>query len=283
MTIVNPFFQDANWQTAPSGDPRGPGNQIPSGWILKVTPQGQPMPWPSKHSAEGDVAALAGGPGEHVHKLSNQLPASEQLGQPRALLVLPNTNKIYKLFGNIPQAAQLQQVIREPAGTQKKYTLYILGETANQPTPPLTKLEDDHFRVAFTFGDIGVQRTYVEMSVRHNVIGNERAWNKLEVQITFPDSGELMMNITCQQNWPGATDFFVAGVTEETISTPPGDGDNPPPGSSPVAAKLAMIELRLLALSKQAMVTSNDVDAMRQQIQSLEFEEAALKALLLAA
>src|SRR3990167_11543978 len=100
--IINPLFQSNDWQTAGASDPRGPGNQIPSGWTLKVTPQGQPMPWPTKHSDAGDVPANAGGPGEYVHKITqpppSQLPDDELFGKPRALLVLPGTDKIYKDF-----------------------------------------------------------------------------------------------------------------------------------------------------------------------------------------
>lgn len=227
MPIANPLFQADNWQTAPAGDPRGPGNQQPTGWTMLVTPQGQPMPWPSKHSAAGNVPALAGGPGEHVHKLASQLPANEQLGQTRALLVLPNTNKIYKCFGNIPQAVALQQAISEPPGTVKKYSLYILAETSNQPTSG-GQLENDHWRVALTLGDAGAQSDYAGMKNVRAITGNERAWNRLDVTATFPASGTLTLSITCQQNWPGATDFFIAGVTEELISAPPGDSGNPP-------------------------------------------------------
>ena len=61
----------------------------------------------------------------------------------------------------------------------------------------------------------------------HKVIpGNERPWNIFSIpSFEFPASGEAQMVITCQKNWPGLVDMFIAGVTEETIGSPP-----PPPG-----------------------------------------------------
>jgi len=232
--IINPLFQSLNWQTAPSGDPRGPGNQIPSGWTLVVTPQGQLMPWPTKGARDANGAfiildAEAGGPGEYVHKLAGQLPINELFGTPRALLVLPNTNKIYKGFGGVPHAFALSQKLTETPGMRKQYLLYILAETSDSPTPPHADLEPDHFRVRFAVGGVTVESHYADMRGHRAVPGNERAWNVFDIpSFEFPASGEAQMVITCQKNWPGLVDFFVAGVVEQTIGGP-GDGGNPPP------------------------------------------------------
>ena len=271
--ITNPLFQ-ADWQTAGADDPRGPGNQIPNGWTMIVTPQSALMPWPTK-GAKSDtgtsitVESRAGGPGEYVHKLSTQLPDNEQLGQPRALLVLPNTNKIYKCFGNIPQAVQLRQVINEAAGTKKKYVLYVLAETANTPTLPNPDLEDDHWRVALSLGDTGAQSNYAGMKNVRTLPGNERAWNKIEVEVTFPSSGSLTLTITLQQNWSGATDFFVAGITEETLAAPP--GTTPPVNDTP-ADKYERLEDRLIALSTIASLAGTDIEQLTLAIQNAQVE-----------
>lgn len=279
MTIVNPFFQFENWETALSGDPRGPGNQIPSGWTLIVTQQGQPMPWSTKHSAEGDVAALAGGPGEYVHKLAGQLPPDEQTGQPRSLLVLPLANKVYKCFGNIPQAVQIQQVIREPAGTVKKYSLYVLAETQNQPTPPHTTLEDDHWRVALTLGDVGFQSNYAGMKNVRAIAGNERAWNIITVTATFPVGGVLTLTITCQQNWLGGTDFFVAGIVEETVSSPtppPANGGGVPTDPS-TGSGLALLTTLVTALDIRIQIARSVVDGLEADRDSILTELLRLR------
>src|SRR3990167_3074528 len=141
--IINPFFQSLDWQTAPAGDARGPGNQQPADWMLTVTPAGQLMPWPEKNAKNEagqsiSVEARAGGPGEYVHKLAGQLPDNEQFGKLRALLVLPATDKIYKGFGGVAHAFTLSQKLTSPPGTKKQYLLYVLAETTDTPTPPHT-------------------------------------------------------------------------------------------------------------------------------------------------
>ena len=223
--ITNPLFQSTNWQTAGAGDARGPGNQQPDGWTLTVTPSGAVMPWPTRHTGQGDAPALSAGPGEYVHKLNTQLPLTELFGTARALIVLPNTDKIYKGFGNHAHAFTLSQLLREPPGTKKQYTLFILAETPDRPTPPNADLEADHFRARFAVGGVTVESMYVDMKMHKTIGGNERAWNQFVIpSFEFPASGEAQMTITCQQNWPGSVDFFVAGVTEQTISggtTPP--------------------------------------------------------------
>ena len=228
--ITNPFFQDVNWQTAGANDPRGAGNQQPFGWTLTVTPAGQLMPWPTKHSDAGDVAALAGGPGEYVHKLAGQLPANEQIGQPRALLLWPHTNKVYKGFGGVAHAFTLSQKLTGTPGTKKQYLLYVLAETTDSPTPPHTDLEPDHFRVRFSVGGTTTESHHADMRGHRAVSGNERAWNIFSIpSFEFPASGEAQMTITCQKNWPGLVDFFIAGVSVQTIVSPtlPPDGGEP--------------------------------------------------------
>ena len=234
--ITNPFFQDTNWQTAGANDPRGPGNQQPADWTLTVTPAGALMPWPEKNARNEagqsiSVEARAGGPGEYVHKLAGQLPDNEQAAQPRALLVLPNTDKVYKGFGGVAHAFTLSQKLTSPPGTKKQYLLYVLAETTDTPTPPHTDLEPDHFRVRFAVGGDTVESHYADMKGHRVIPGNERAWNILGISsFEFPASGEAQMVITCQKNWPGLVDFFIAGVTEEMIGfppPPPGDGGEP--------------------------------------------------------
>lgn len=230
--ITNALFQSTNWQTAGAGDPRGPGNQQPDGWTLTITPINAVMPWPTRHTGQGDAPALSGGPGECVHKLNTQLPLNELFGTARALLVLPNTDKVYKGFGNHAQAFTLSQLLHESPGTKKQYTLFVLAETPDRPTPPNADLEADHFRVRFAVGGVTVESEYGDMKGHKTIGGNERAWNQFVIpSFEFPASGEAQITITCQQNWPGSVDFFIAGVTEQTIggtTTPPlpaGDDD----------------------------------------------------------
>jgi hypothetical protein len=280
MTITNPFFQATDWQTAPAGDPRGAGNQIPNGWTLVVTPRGQLMPWPTKGARDTNGAfitldAEAGGPGEHVHKTTipapSQLPDDELFGKTRALLVLPNTDKIYKGFGGVPHAFTLSQKLTERPGTKKQYLLYILAETTDKPTPPHADLEPDHFRARLSVGGVTVESHYSDMRTHKTISGNERAWNTFVIpSFEFPASGEAQMTIACQKNWPGLVDFFIAGVVEQTIGVPGGD-DAPPTTAFDRLQKLA------IGLSYTLSNVEDMAAAARLEMQVLQAEIAKLK------
>ena len=154
------------------------------------------------------VPAVSGGPGEYVHKCWWQLPDNERLGQPRGLIL--DGGWTYKIFndGN-PQALQLSQMLTGTPGKTMEVTGFILGETANRPTNPAGKLEDDHFIGSVQLGGVADTRFYASMIQHADVPGNERHWNKFDVLAVVPDSGQLLLTVIMQQNWAGETDFFI--------------------------------------------------------------------------
>jgi hypothetical protein len=184
------------------------GNQHPSGWTFYSPAAGQPLPFPTKMQMGNVVPAVSGGPGEYVHKCWWQLPTEERLGQPRGLIL--NGDWTYKAFNlGSPQALVLSQMLTGTPGAVMEAIGYILGETPDKPSPPNTKLEDDHFIGSVQLGGTTDTRFYATMIQYNDVAGNERHWNKYDVSAIVPPSGQLQLTIIMQQNWSGETDFFI--------------------------------------------------------------------------
>jgi hypothetical protein len=184
------------------------GNQHPSGWTFYSPAAGQPLPFPTKMQMGTVVSATSGGPGEYVHKCWWQLPTNERLGQPQGLIL--DGNWTYKAFNSgSPQALVLSQVLTGTPGLRIEVTGYILGETPDKPSPPNTKLEDDHFIGSVQLGSVTDTRFYATMIQHNDVSGNTRHWNKYDLTATVPDSGQLLLTVIMQQNWSGETDFFI--------------------------------------------------------------------------
>ncbi|MBI4771017.1 MAG: hypothetical protein HY784_11580 [Chloroflexi bacterium] len=130
----------------------------------------------------------------------------------RALIL--NGSAVFRASGpRGAHAVRLSQMLRGAPGTRIRLTVYILGETGDQPTPPNLKLEDDHFVASVSLGDFVAIRRYVDMVTKFDVPGNTRAWNRIEIENVFPASGQLELAIILQQNWPGRTDFFVDNLS----------------------------------------------------------------------
>lgn len=204
VNLVNGSFEDRRWYT----DYTHGGNQWPYGWTFYCTENGEVMPFPTKHQEGSIIPAIAGGWGEYVHKLAEQLPDDEQRGAVRGLIIDQWTT--YKAFSAaIPQALRLSQVLTGTPGATMEVTGYILGETFDHPSPPNLKLEDDHFVASVQLGDTADTRIYADMIQHLDVPGNERHWNKFVVAAVIPPSGQLLLQVIVQQNWAGRTDFFI--------------------------------------------------------------------------
>jgi hypothetical protein len=205
VNLVNGSFEEREtWFT----DYTHGGNQWPRGWDFYSTENGVVMPFPTKHQEGSIVPAIAGGWGEYVHKLAEWLPPEEHAGGPRGVIVDGWTT--YKAFSAaIPQALRLSQVLTGTPGALMQVTGYILGETFDYPSPPNTKLEDDHFIASVQLGSAADTRTYAIMVQHLDVPGNERHWNKFVVTAVVPPSGQLLLQVITQQNWAGRTDFFI--------------------------------------------------------------------------
>jgi hypothetical protein len=212
VNIVNGAFEDRRWYT----DYTHGGNQWPYGWTFHSTEKNEVMPFPTKHQEGNIIPAIAGGWGEYVHKLAEQLPKNEYPGAPRALIIDGWTT--YKAFSAaIPQALVLSQVLTGTPGAWMQVDGYILGETFDNPTPPNTKLEDDHWVASVQLGNAADTRTYVQMVQHYDVAGNERHWNHFVVTTVIPPSGQLLLKVIVQQNWAGRTDFFIDAFNAHQI------------------------------------------------------------------
>ena len=215
--VKNPFF-GLDWTTNTIT-----GNQTPRFWGLAITPNGQSNLWPTHLQQGNTISSIARIVPECVHKLPSQLPANEQLGQPRALL-LSGAVSVYKLFGKDSWSAMLSQQIAVIPRKTIRVRAWVLAETPDRPSVP-TGLEADHFRVR-----VGpLERQYFTMRTRRDFLGNERAWNLFEYDHTSLD-GLLTISLSFQQMWPGVCDFFVGPVTATYLHTPP---EEPPPPPTP--------------------------------------------------
>ena len=101
----------------------------------------------------------------------------------------------------------LSQVLTGTPGLRLEVTGYILGESPDTPSGP--KLEDDHFIASVQLGNLQDKRLYASMIHHNDVPGNERHWNKYDLTVIVPPSGQLPLTIIVQQNWLGETDFFI--------------------------------------------------------------------------
>ena len=168
------------------------------------------MPFPTKMQQGNVVPAISGGPGEYVHKGWCELPDDERLGQPRGLIL--DGNWTYKAFNSgSPQALRLSQTLTATPGNILEVTGYILGETPDTPSGP--KLEDDHFIGSVQLGNVADTRFYATMIQHNDVPGNERHWNKYDLFVLVPNSGQLLLTVIVQQNWAGTTNFFLDNFT----------------------------------------------------------------------
>jgi len=194
------------------------GNQHPSGWTFYSPAAGQPLPFPTKMQMGTVVSATSGGPGEYVHKCWWQLPTNERLDQPQGLIL--DGDWTYKVFNSgSPQALVLSQVLSGTPGLRLEVTGYILGETPDKPSPPNTKLEDDHFIGSVQLGSSSDTRFYATMIQHNDVPDNTRHWNKYVVSAIVPASGQLQLTVIMQQNWSGETDFFIDNFSAVELSS----------------------------------------------------------------
>lgn len=107
MTLINGSFEDG-WYT------RVDKNQEPNGWALDYPAVGSLLLAPEL--GDGDTQNKTLCIPECVHKLSEQLPADEQLGGEDALILDGSTT--YKIFGNSAFRATLEQTFTVDKGAK---------------------------------------------------------------------------------------------------------------------------------------------------------------------
>ncbi|MEZ4519247.1 MAG: hypothetical protein R3C44_21305 [Chloroflexota bacterium] len=188
--------------------PPAPGhliNQQPKGWFLSWVAPGQSL-FGSQDKA--------GGVPECVHKLSDQLPANEQLGGNDALILAGDA--VYKIFhSGAAFGAELTQTITglEP------------GSEGLLIVPVLAVLHGD----TDAFGaESGAWVNGVGSWVNGADMGNRR-WYRHKVAFTVPDDGRAEIIIRVKSKWPRPKDFFIDDVKlEARAADPETDFDHEP-------------------------------------------------------
>ena len=178
------------WETLPALPEAGYlKNQRPNGWQLEWLNKGD--------SLYDDPNTTVNGIPECVHKLSNQLPADEQLGGLKALILEGDTT--YKIFSSGAKfgATLSQTVTGLQPGSQATLTVpiqaHLRGETDAYGAESGVWVNGEGGWVnGFDMGD--------------------RQWYRHIVTFTVPDSGEAEIVIRVKSKWPKGKDFFFDGI-----------------------------------------------------------------------
>ncbi len=177
-------------------------NQQPNGWTVRWIELDEPL---------FDVADKASGVPECVHKLAEQLPADEQLGGAKALILDGST--VYKIFhfaGSF--GTELKQTVTGlKAGSMAKLTVPILAVTYDQTDPYGTES-------GVWINGEGAWKNGNDMK--------NREWFYHEVEFEVPADGTAVIEIRVKNKWPTKKDFFIDNITLDAES---GDTPAPPP------------------------------------------------------
>ena len=179
--------------------------QAPNGWDFSSPGAGQTLPYPTKMQQGNVVPAIADDQAESQLYTSDQLPADEHTGQPRALILDGNT--VLRTHGAWrASAVVLRQTLTAPAGALVRVTGYILAESLD----PGTKEDDDLVAAVRLYGVSTVEdKRLLKQMITHNDVANDtRHWNRFQVTAVVPASGKLPLEVIMQQNWGLGSEWF---------------------------------------------------------------------------
>lgn len=165
-------------------------NQRPNGWQIAWLPIGAAL-YDDPHTKVKGIP-------ECVHKLNDQLPLNERLGQKDALIL--SGDAVYKIFSATAEfGAQLSQTV---SGLQP-------SSQANLLVPIQVHLHGETDAYAAESGVwVNGQGSWVngfDMGDRH--------WYEHTIEFTVPPSGEAEILIRVKSKWPSPKDFFFDGIT----------------------------------------------------------------------
>lgn len=179
-------------------------NQQPTGWTLN---------WQEPGETLYDNSEKVTGIPECVHKLSDQLPPNERLGEENALILDGDTT--YKIFNSAAVfGAELRQTV----------TGLIPGSQGVIKAPVFISAYD-------------AQDPYsAEAGLWVNKIGGwqnletspHRTWFTHEAEFTVPENGEIDILIRVKCKWQIPVDFFIDNVRMEITSVPETETVPPP-------------------------------------------------------
>ena len=177
-------------------------NQRPNHWQLEWLDKGEHL--------YADAYSRVTGIPECVHKLSKQLPADEQLGGAKALILAGDTT--YKVFSaSAVFGATLSQTV----------TGLRAGSRAVLTVPIQAHLRGDTDEYG---AESGVWVNGEGRWANGRLMG-DRQWYRHEVEFTVPENGVADIVIRVKSKWPLAKDFFIDDVTLmaeiETVNSEP--------------------------------------------------------------
>ena len=194
-----------------------------------VTMNQQPLEWsllwlePSDRLWDcGDSNDLAGGVPECVHKLNYQLPSSEQLGGPEALIL--DGNAVYKMFSTGSFGAELRQVV----------TGLKPGSLARVDVPIQIHRHGDEDIYA---AEVGV---WLNGSGYWSQPPN-KSWEFIHVEGVVDPNGALEIIIRVKSKWSLPKDFFIDDIHCDFV--PESEEPQPPPIPEPEAEALMTVIL----------------------------------------
>ena len=208
---------EACWITLPpvEGDKR---NQNPSGWTLSWLERGEEV-WDLRTiHPENPQVGIVTGIAEMVHKLNTQLPAEEQIGGPKALILEGlTTYKIFDTHGSY--GSQLAQTVTLPAGLWRLTVPVQLHWQENLDPNDLTWDTFTAESGAWVLGDglqAGGWATARDMG--------DRRWFYHVVEFELAEEQDVEVLLRFKSIYQSSKDFFVDAVWLEPISALTGGG-----------------------------------------------------------
>lgn len=184
-------------------------NQEPGGWQLAILRPGD--------SLYDDPNTIVTGIPECVHKLSDQLPAHEQLGE-SAALILKGT-AVYKIFnsGAVFGASLSQTVTGLVPGTSARLIVPIQAHLHGETDP---------------FGAESGVWVNGEGGWVNGFDMGDRVWHRHAIEFVVPENGRAEIVIRVKSKWPRPKDFFLDDVVLTAVAAN-GDGDGEMPAQPP--------------------------------------------------
>ncbi|MCA9919738.1 MAG: hypothetical protein KC445_17395 [Anaerolineales bacterium] len=189
------------WETLPAVAEAGYlRNQRPNGWQLEWLKKGDPL--------YDDPGTTVEGIPECVHKLSDQLPADEQLGGVKALILAGDTT--YKIFNSAAKfGATLSQTV----------TGLVPNSQATLTVPIQVHLHGE----TDTYGAESGVWVNGEGGWVNGFDMGDRQWYRHIIPFTVPASGEAEIVIRVKSKWTKPKDFFFDGIKLEAQAVSAGD------------------------------------------------------------
>jgi len=283
--LFNGDLQSLNWFTLPDG------NQMPEGWNILFTPNGQPMFWQVKGGwSNGNRVvfdAIAERQFEFVHKgfVPNDkgdfvwnLPPDEIGNAANTFMVGVTDGGLIPVRGpkafHGPSCLTLwQDVFGLTPGSRLRLTAYVTIKSTDVPHGPDGKFEADHARLRVALGTVEEQRTYAEMLLRHDWPASSQLVQEIILENTVPADGKITVASNAQLNWSdddkGGTMFFYGPFRLEYV-----DAGAPQPEPTPDATEL---ERKIAALEARAIQLEELITLNLLRIATLEGKHEALR------